>query len=185
MTQVFVATPAFDGRVHVQYATSLSETYVALISNGVNVQININSSGSLLVAERNRLNKAFLASEATHMLCIDSDLGWPPHCVLGMLEHDVDFVAGLYPARGEKTFLFRPVCNEDKSIVKHESRYLLKMNYVPAGFMLIKRQVIEKMNEQFSHLYFKPKNKLLEKEDGFCLFDTEVKDGEFWGEDFV
>ena len=182
--KVFLATPAFDGKVNVQYAISLSETVALLASQGIKTQIQINTSGSLLVAERNRLNKAFLASDCTHMLCVDSDLGWPCQAVPAMLNHDVDFVAGCYPARGEKTFLFRAVHNEDTSIVKNEKN-LLKMNYIPAGFMLIKRHVIERMIAHFSHLYFEPKSEKLKHENGYCLFDTEVHEGEFWGEDYV
>lgn len=185
MKKVFIATPAFDGRVHVQYAVALAETQTLLLSKGIGVQVNINSSGSLLVAERNRLNKAFLASECTHMLCIDSDLGWPSIAVEKMLEHDLDFVAGSYPARGENVFLFRGEKNENGSLVTHPSKQLLKMEYIPAGFMLIKRCVIEKMTQHFAHLYFEPKAENLKHENGYCLFDTEVKDGEFWGEDYV
>lgn len=185
MTKVFIATPAFDGRVHVAYAIALADTQTHLFSHGIQCQLQINSSGSLLVAERNRLNKSFLASDCTHMLCIDSDLGWPPMAVKALLDKDVDFVAGLYPARGEKTFLFRPVYNDDKSIVKNEEKQLLKMNYIPAGFMLIKRHVIERMTAHFSYLYFEPKHKDYKHENGTCLFNTEVVDGEFWGEDYV
>jgi len=183
--KVFIATPAFDGRVHVQYAVALAETHTLLASHRIDIQVNINSSGSLLVAERNRLNKAFLASDCTHMLCIDSDLGWPAGAVKAMLDHDVDFVAGLYPARGEKNvFMFRPVYKEDKSIEKTEKN-LLKMNYIPAGFMLIKRHVIERTTAHFSHLYFEPKHKDFKHENGYCLYNTEIVDGEFWGEDYV
>lgn len=183
--KVFIATPAFDGRVHVQYAVALAETQTLLASFGISVQVQINSSGSLLVAERNRLNKAFLASDCTHMLCIDSDLGWPAGAVKAMLDHDVDFVAGLYPARGEKsTFLFRPIYKEDKSIDKTESG-LLKMNSIPSGFMLMKRHLLERMTAHFAHLYFEPKHKDYKHENGYCLFNTEVVDGEFWGEDYV
>ncbi len=183
--KLFIATPAFDGRVHVQYAIALADTCSLLRSHGIDVQININSSGSLLVAERNRLNKQFLASDCTHMLCIDSDLGWPPVAVKAMLDHDIDFVAGLYPARGENTFLFRPVYNDDRGIIKHESKNLLKMNHVPSGFMLLKRHVLERMTSHFSHLYFEPKSTAHKHENGTCLFNTEIIDGEFWGEDYV
>jgi hypothetical protein len=143
----------------------------------------MNSSGSLLVAERNRLIKSFLASECTHMLCIDSDLGWPPQAVLALIKHDKDFVAGCYPARGERTFLFRAFLNEDSSIVREGD--LLKMEYIPAGFMLLKREMIEKMIEHFPELYFQPKAESLKHEDGHYLFGIELMDGEFWGEDFV
>lgn len=184
MTKLFIASPAFDGKVTVPFSIALAETFALLNSQGIEVKININVSGSLLVAERNRLNKAFLASDCTHMLCVDSDLAWPPGAVKALIDHDVDFVAGLYPARGEKVFLFRAIYNEDNSIARTENG-LLKMNYIPAGFMLIKRHVIERMNSHFSHLYFEPKNKDLKHENGYCLFDTEVFEGEFWGEDYV
>lgn len=182
--KIFIATPAFDGRVHVPYAVALSETVSLLNAYSIKVQFCITTSGSLLVAERNRLIKRFLESDCTHLLCIDSDLGWPAQAVKALLDHDMDFVAGLYPARGEDVFLFRPVFNEDKSIVKNDKN-LLKMNYIPAGFMLIKRQVLEKMCEVYPQLYFKPKSKENEHEAAFCFFNTELMDGEFWGEDYV
>jgi len=182
--KIFIATPAFDGKTYVQYTCALARTIDLLVKNGIQYQIAINTSGSLLVAERNRINKMFLQSECTHMLCIDSDLGWPEHAVLGMLKHDVDFVAGLYPCRHDKAFIFRPVYGENKSLVKNENG-LLKMEYIPAGFMLIKRNVIEKMHAVFSFLYFEPKQKEMKNENGYCLFNTELIDGEFWGEDYV
>ncbi len=184
MTKLFIATPAFSGKVNVTYAVALADTHTLLASKGILTQICIHSSGSLLVAERNRLNKAFLKTDCTHMLCIDADLGWPPEAVLAMLSYDLDFVGGSYPARGENIFLFRPEYNENGSIITNEKN-LLKMKYIPAGFMLIKRCVIEKLHEVFAHEYFKPKNPDEAHEDGFCIFNTEVRNGEFWGEDFV
>lgn len=184
--KLFLATPAFDGKVNVPYAIALAETLSLLNSQGIEVKIQVHSSGSLLVAERNRLNKAFLATDCTHMLCIDSDIGWPAQAVIGLLKHDMDFVAGLYPARGNvKEFLFRPTYKgEDKTLLFNE-KGLIQMQYIPAGFMLIKRHVIERMNVHFSNLYFEPKDQNLKSENGYCLFDTEVRDGEFWGEDYV
>jgi len=182
--KLMIATPAFSGKVNVSYALSLSDTVLLLAQHNIQVEICIHSSGSLLVAERNRLNKAFLKSDCTHMLCIDSDIAWPPRAVLAMLNYDLDFVGGCYPARGEKIFLFRPVYNPDRSVVVSEKK-LVKMNYIPAGFLLMKRCVLEKMHEHFKEDYFKPKDPKYEKDDGFCLFNTEVRDGEFWGEDFV
>jgi hypothetical protein len=118
------------------------------------------------------------------MLCIDADLGWPAMAVEAMLNHNQDFVGGCYPARGENVFLFRPEYNADGSIVKNEQN-LLKMNYIPAGFMLIRRNVLEHMMERFPELYFRPKDPKAAKDDGYCFFNTEVRDGEFWGEDFT
>lgn len=186
MTKVFIASPAFDGKVNVQFAIALADTNLYLTANKVPTQFHISVTGSLLVAERNRILKAFMESDCTHILCVDSDIGWPAEAVGMLLQHNVDFVAGIYPARGlNKTFLFRPAYNENHSIAMNESKTLLKMNFIPAGFMLIKRCVIETMQKKYPELYFEPKNEQFKHESGFAFFNTEIFEGEFWGEDFV
>lgn len=182
--KVMIATPAYSGKVDIPYAVSLAETTVALRLHGIEVVPALKPSGSLLVAERNRLVQEFWDSDCTHMLCVDGDLGWPSQAVLAMLEAKKEFVAGVYPARGvEKTFLFRPVYQENGSI--ETDQHLLKMQYIPAGFMLIARPAIAKMREAHPDLRYEPKDPRNNPEAGYCFFNTEVWEGEFWGEDFV
>lgn len=184
MNKIMIATPAYNGTVNIPYALSLSNTILALASNKIEVQPFIVTSGSLLVAERNRILQAFWESDCTHILMIDSDLGWPAEAVLAMLQQDKEFIAGVYPARGDtKSFLFRPVKNDDDTIV--HDKHLLKMNYIPSGFILLKKSALKKMREAFPELYYEPKDPRNNPEPGFCLFNTEVYEGEFWGEDFV
>ena len=140
-------------------------------------------SGSLLVAERNRLVKAFLESDCTHMLCLDADLGWHSEVVKKFIDYDEPFVAGVYPSRKETCFVFRPALKEDGSIRQSE-KGLLEMEYIPAGFMLIRREVFEAIIAKFPELYFKPKLPEGNPEDGHCFFNTEIWEGEFWGEDY-
>lgn len=185
MTKLFIATPAFDGKVNVSYACALAETRLYLASVGIETVIRIHTSGSLLVRERNDLCKAFLESDCTHILMIDSDIAWNPVDVQKMLNKDEDFIASLYPARGpDRCFLFRGVYGENKRMDVSEKQ-LLEMEYIPAGFMLLKRCVLEKMQKHFPELHYIPKDASLAHTEGYCLFDTEVWDGEFWGEDYV
>ena len=133
---IMIATPAYSGKVDIPYALSFANTLHTLQTHGVEVTPLITASGSLLVAERNRIVEAFWNSECTPLLCIDGDLGWPPQAVLAMLDAEKDFVAGVYPARGDQnTFLFRPVYNDNGSIVTE--KHLLKMNYIKSVFMLL------------------------------------------------
>lgn len=182
---IMIATPAYSGKVDIPYALSFANTMHILQLHGILVSPLITASGSLLVAERNRIVETFWKSECTHLLCIDGDLGWPPQAVLAMLDSKKDFIAGVYPARGNQdTFLFRPALNDNGTIINE--KHLLKMEYIPAGFMLISREAIGKMRDKFPELYYEPKNKEVgNPESGYCLFDTEVYEGEFWGEDFV
>ena len=185
MTKIFIATPAFDGKVNVSYACALAETRLYLASNAIQSIMRIHTSGSLLVRERNDLIKSFLESDCTHMLFIDSDIAWNPIDVQRMINFDEDFVAALYPARGpEKCFLFRGVYGENKRMEISEKK-LLEMEYVPAGFMMLKRNTLQKMIDFFPELYYEPKDESLKHTRGHCLFDTEIWDGEFWGEDYV
>lgn len=185
MKSVFIATPAFDGRVHIPYALSLADTQMFLKMHNYAVTVQLTASGSLLVAERNRLVQAFWDSGCDYMLCIDSDLGWPAQAVLAMLDQGKEFVCGIYPARGTggKEFTFRAAKNENGAII--QDKHLLKMEYVPAGFMLISRSAINKMREKFPELYYSPKVPKNNPPSAYCLFETKVWDGEFWGEDYV
>lgn len=179
--KIFIATPAFSGKVNIQYAISLAETVDLLHRNGISTQKFITSSGSLLCAERNRILHAFLNSDCTHILCIDSDLGWPALAVKSMIDKDKDIIGGIYPSRIERSFTFRPCLNENGSLVVGENS-LLKMECIPSGFLLMKKTVIQKMCEDNPERLCRPK-------DGnppfYCLFNTEIINSEFWGEDYV
>lgn len=185
MKKVMIATPAYEGKVHAQYATSLVDTAGHLAQNGYQPDIRIACGGSLLVHDRNRILTEFMDSDAEYLLCVDSDLGWHPAAVLRLLQADKEFSGGCYPARDGKGFHFRPVLNENKSIAIDEETKLLKMEYIPAGFMLLKRDAVEKMQRHFSHTYYKPKDPRNPDNGGYMLFDLEVHEGEFWGEDYV
>lgn len=186
MTKLFIATPAFDGKVNVAYAISMAETRLLMAMNQIDVVIRVKASGSLLVRERNDLIKDFLKTDCTHMLCVDSDIAWNPIDVKRMIEHDEPFVAALYPARGpDNVFLFRAVTEGEDNRIAVSPKGLLKMEYIPAGFMLLKRDLLEKMIAHFPELYYCPKDENLKYEAGHYLFAVELWEGEFWGEDYT
>lgn len=188
MKNVMIATPAHNGLVNIPYTLSFATTLALLHQHNILLTPLIVRSGSLLVAERNRIIQAFWESECTHLLCIDADLGWPAEAVVSMLEQDKEFIGGCYPARNPNnqdiSFLFRPELTEDKHFI--QDKHLLKMQYIPAGFMLLSRSAIQKMRDKHEHLHYIPRSNLENNPpEGYCFFNTEVYDGEFWGEDFV
>lgn len=184
-TKIFVTSPAMGGKVNIQFALSLAELYVLAQKAGVDIQSRISASGSLLSAERNRLLEEFWKSDCTHILCIDSDIGFPAESVFAMLNENKEFIAGVYPARqeGEEKFLIIPELKEGNLIVA--DRHLVKAKYIPAGFMLLSRQAIGKMREKHKDTYCEPKDINRKDEAFYALFNTEVYEGEFWGEDYV
>ena len=185
----FISTPAYEGKVYVHYAMSLLDTSEILRMSGFEVLVRIPVGSSLLVSDRNRILQMFWESGAEYLLCVDNDLSWDPMVVPKLLNDmtvgDKEFVAGVYPTRDGKAFNFRPETEEDGRIIIDEKTKLLKMQYVPAGFMLMKRSVIEKLHNKFPELKYTPKDPRSEAESAYCLFNTEVWEGEFWGEDYV
>lgn len=182
MMNILICTPTYSGQVHAAYAVSLTETICLLRQRGIGAEVHISAGSSLLAAERNRLVEHFWNSTATHMLCVDADLGWPAQAVPAMLATQRDLVCGVYPARDkERVFLFRPRKDAEGRIV--QDGHLVGMDYVPAGFLLLSRDCIRKMREAHPGLLCVPKK---DNGDRFhALFDNAVYEGEYWGEDFT
>lgn len=185
MTKIFIATPAFSGKVDVMYAISLSDTCMELCANNINHDLLITTCGSLLVLERNRLIARFLETDCTHILCIDSDIAWSGRTIPNMLKHDVPFVCGLYPSRHNvKDFFFRQHTKNDGSLIINENG-LIKVQGAPAGFMLIRREVFVKIMQDNPHLEYVTNEANGERYKGFAFFNAEIIKGEFFGEDYA
>jgi hypothetical protein len=187
--KIFIGTPAYEGKVYVHYAMMLLDMQKIFEQAGFEVLIRLPVGGSLLVADRNRLVEMFWESGADYMLCIDSDLSFDPNYITRLIHFmentEKDFGGGVYPSRDGKGFNFRPNLEEDGKIVQCEQTGLLKMDYIPAGCMVFSRSMIEKMREHFPELYYEPRDKRNLSENAYCFFDTEIWNGEFWGEDYV
>lgn len=185
MKKLFIGTPAYDGKVDVQYAMALLDTCEILKMNFIEPIVRVPVCGSLLVADRNRILEMFWQSDAEWLLCVDSDLGWDPRVVMRLISSGKDFCGGVYPGRKGNGFTYRPALEEDNRIVMCPETKLLKMEYIPAGFMLLTRKAVKMMRDKFPELYYSPKDKRSNTESTYCLFNTEVWEGEFWGEDYV
>ncbi len=178
MKKLMIATPAQGGLVDINYAFSLAQTLHHLAMNNISSSIVIRQSGSLIISERNNLLWHFYNSDCSHMLCIDADIGWDYKDVLRWLEMDKELIAGCYLAKGDKGFLFRPITYEHIDIEKDG---LILAKAVPFGFVMLSRECLSNMIEAHRDLYYKS---IDGKDEGYGLFNTCVKDQQFWGEDY-
>lgn len=183
--KILISTPAYDQKVNVAYMLSILDTVRLLEIEGFEVHVQLPTQGALLVRSRNEILQRFMELECDYALLVDSDLGWDPDAVTRLIIADKEISGGVYPARDGKGYKFEAQTEEDGKIIRCPETQLLKMKYIPAGFMLIKRSAIEKMQNKYPELYYKPKNQFSEASEGYCLFNTEVWEGEFWGEDYV
>jgi hypothetical protein len=108
--------------------------------------------------------------DATHFMFIDADIGYEVTQVVRMLAFDKDVVAGMYPlkdirwdedamarARGgeplEHAFM-RFVGLPCEAPEREEEDGFVTGTYAGAGFLLIKRQVFERMRDSYPHLQY-------------------------------
>jgi hypothetical protein len=85
--------------------------------------------------------------DCTHMLFIDDDIIVPPNGLMRLLGHDVPIVGGLYFARTPPHLpvCYRHVVDNHWVPITEFCAGLQECDALGAGFMLIKREVFEKM----------------------------------------
>ena len=96
---LFVATPMYGGMCHGSYAGSLFQLTQIFMSAGVSLQYAHTMNESLITRARDSLAQDFLQTECTHLMFIDSDIGFQAEDILTMLAAEKDIVCGLYPRK--------------------------------------------------------------------------------------
>ena len=186
MKKMMIASPCHHGKVDTAFTLSLIQSLHMLDHVGIQTNVLLPTTGSLLSKERNDILEAFWQSDCTHLLCIDSDLGWEADAPLRLLNYDVDIVAGVYPARRNSDtipkYTFIPMLNDDHAVKQHDQKPLIGMQGVPAGFMMISRECIKKMRDFYPEKKYTGSNNF---DSAYCFFNTELRDGSMWGEDYI
>lgn len=156
---VQIATPAGDDKFGRDYVTALMNTKTTLEHFGAQFHWAVYPNCSDLCHARNKILGEFVRAEKyTHLLKIDSDMGWEPSDVMRMIGFNKDFIAGV----GCKKKLPLEWCCSNRSddagiqqpVEFHtEGETLLaELNYVGAGFVLITRECALKMLEAHKDL---------------------------------
>jgi hypothetical protein len=96
---VFIATLMYGGMAAGIYTASMVQLPAIFLRNRVDSLYAFTSSESLVPNARNFLTHQFLESKATHLMWIDSDIGFNAMDIVGMLIADRDIVCGIYPKK--------------------------------------------------------------------------------------
>jgi len=133
-TSLLIATPSHDSRIHTQGVAGMLEL-AQLMGDAVSFV----SHNGFLPLTRDVMTSWFLASRATHLLFLDSDIGFRAGHVLELLRAERELVSGVYVKKTPDRQLAsaRPVGPRD-----HE---LVEVSGAPGGFLLISRACVEQM----------------------------------------
>jgi len=201
--KLFVATPMYGGQCAGLYTKSMTDLTSVCAKHGIPLRHYFLFNESLITRARNYCVDEFLRSDCTHLLFIDSDIGFDFRDALTLLhltdsETGHDVVTGPYP---KKTISWEKVKQAvdggfaDKSPFELENfvgDYVFnpvgagsfKINEMAeikeggTGFMMITREAFEKYAEAYPELSYKPDHIRTEQFDGTneitAFFDTII-----------
>jgi len=136
---------------------------------------------SLISHARNVCVAKFLESDCTDLFFLDSDVACGPGAFSRIMKHPVDLVAGVYRVKSE-TVRYPVEWLGPGDLWADPATGLLEVRDVPFGFVRLTRAAVEKMVEAHKDEWFTAAG--AESLKCWLLFNTEVKDNRFWGEDF-
>jgi len=169
--KVFVATPIPDGKVHASYANAMLYASLDCASRGIEVVLSILNHSCFIEVARSILVKKFLETDCTHMLFLDSDMGFETHALAGLVQAGVPVCAGVYRKR-EPQLLFAAKIH----LPQEFKGPWIRADRVATGFMCIERRVLEEMSARVP---------TCELKDGWTPMVFRTETGEkFIGEDF-
>jgi hypothetical protein len=148
-SKLFLATPCYGGMVCQEFMQSVLMTLHKCMINRVGLQVFMIGNESLITRGRNQLVAEFMASDCSHLMFVDADIEFNANDILKLMSHDKPIVTGAYPLKKE------PI-----SYVVNLSDNALRLNDLVevidagTGFMMIKREVILKMQEAHPELHY-------------------------------
>lgn len=177
---VFLAAPSYTGQIHIETMRSIFAGMLALMKRGDQVTLWDESGNAMIAHCRDLILARFLASDATHLVFIDSDVVFSAESLLQLIDHPVDFLAGIYPQRRDP--INYCVLWDTSKPELHAQDGLLEVHGVPAGFLRLTRACVERMWAAYPEKQFDDKN----APQGYAtaLFDNIHEGRMYFGEDF-
>jgi len=190
--KLFLAVPMYGGQCTGMFARSVADLSSICTQYGIPLQLYFLFNESLITRARNYCADEFMRSGATHLMFIDSDIGFNPNDVIALLaiQDDAspyDVIGGPYPKKcisWEKIKLAvdKGVADENpNNLEKYVGDYVfnpksgqaqipinepVEVSEIGTGFMMIRRRTFEKYQEAFPELSYKPDHVRTEHFDG-------------------
>jgi len=190
--KLFLAVPMYGGQCAGMFTRSVADLSAVCTKHGIPLQLFFLFNESLITRARNYCVDEFMRSGATHLMFIDSDIGFNPQDVIAMLamqddESPYDVIGGPYPKKcisWEKIKLAvdKGMADENpNNLEKYVGDYVfnpkttqreiplnqpIEVLEIGTGFMMIRRKTFEDYQKAFPHQWYKPDHVRTEHFDG-------------------
>jgi hypothetical protein len=99
MAKIVIATPAYGEVFYTPYVSSILKLTRALAKRGWDYAFNAISYSEIAESRNFLLTHWFDKTDASHLLFVDADMGFPPELITDMLDCDKPLVGAVYPKR--------------------------------------------------------------------------------------
>jgi hypothetical protein len=192
---VFIATPAYNGKVDSDYSQSMCEAAWLCARTNTNFSACVMGNGAFIDLARNNFVRIFLEEqkECTHLFFIDSDLKFEARAVVELVRHctpERPVVAGAYCRRhkpGEAMdfpIMWTPhpdiKGDQGQDALWLDDDAFLMADRVATGFLCIRREILQEMWDKAEIV------NLVNAPPVRKLFHTYLnEENQFVGEDFA
>lgn len=175
---ILFATPMYGGQCTEQYFSSCMALKDQLVRAGVEHAWLTGINESLITRARNGMVASFMKTEFQSLMFIDADIQFEPEDVGKLWNMNADVAVGVYAMKKPDAAWYAAWV--DGKLMKELPDKPMDVDFAGTGFMMIKREVIQRMIEAY------PETKH-ESNEGTChaLFDTAVLDDTYYSEDYL
>jgi len=190
--KLFVATPMYGGQCAGMYTRSIADLSAFCSRYQIPMQLYYLFNESLITRARNYCVDEFMRSDATHLMFIDSDIGFNPQDVIAMLalmtdESPYDVMGGPYPKKcisweKIKAAVDKGFADEDPNKLenyvgdyvfnpKHNTTQIplgepVEVLEIGTGFFMARRKTFDEYAKAYPELSYKPDHVRTEHFDG-------------------
>ena len=189
---LFLATPMYGGQCAGMFTRSVADLSAFCAKHQIPLQMYFLFNESLITRARNYCVDEFMRGEAGHLMFIDSDIGFSPQDVIALMalqiqHEEYDIIGGPYPKKTIawekiKAAVDKGVADEDASVLdKFVGDFVfnpkggsgsikidepVEVLEIGTGFMMITRNALDKFNEGYPDLKYRPDHVRTEAFDG-------------------
>lgn len=174
MRHLMLAVVTYDGLIEPPTRACLRAATQSARERGWQTTPLLWAGDGLIAHARNGAAAAFLRSECTDLMFVDSDIAWDGDALCKLAEYPVDMVAGAYRYRREIERYSVTLLPQQMPNVHG----LLEALQVATGMLRISRACLERMVDYYADRIYRDENGT-----AWSLFETGLLDGAFCGED--
>jgi hypothetical protein len=171
--KVYLGLPIY-GQADAEFISALLKTRVVLDRAGFEVEVDINTGCSVVSKARNDITQRFFASGFDKLLFIDSDMVWNPVDAVKLLLSPYDFCGIAYRSKSEG-IRFNAVANGEVN------EGWIGADAIGTGFMCLTRKCVDRMRLAYPQTAYTDDS----GDEVMALFDFEIHNGKYWGEDYT